>query len=72
MAADQVERSTERICAEIARLRVLNRCEADLALALAHMFGRPEGSARRYGPAVSPQERECREPSSSGRFGRRF
>lgn len=42
MPTDQAERSIERMCAEIARLQVLNQCEADLAWALAHMFDVPE------------------------------
>ena len=31
MTTDQAERSIEQMCAEIARLQVINQCEADLA-----------------------------------------
>jgi len=45
MTTDQTYRSTERMDAEIARLRILNQTQAKLAGALAHMFDEQEAPA---------------------------
>ncbi len=42
MMADQIDRSIEQMSAAIARLRVLNRSEAQFACALASMFDERE------------------------------
>lgn len=68
MTTDQAECSIEQMCAEIARLQVMNQCEADLAWALAHMFDVPEGPVWQRRMRARPNERGYQVPSSYRRL----